>query len=424
MIFRLIYTLIGYLFLPLVIVFLNLPKKHKQPYGLRFFELLGFIRYKSNNHNRVWIHTVSVGETIAAIPFIKQYHEKHPDIELIVTTTTTTGAQQLNKLDFIRHFYAPLDYPHAIFLFLQQIKPKALIIMETELWPNWLNACQKRNIPTILMNARLSERSCQKYQKLFSVFTQLIGSKLSLVLCQNKNDEERFRRLKVTNTQITGSMKYDLEINTELCIRGNDLKKIIGDRPIWIAASTHEGEDEIFLAIHKNILSNIPNALLILVPRHPQRFDSVAQKVIKQNFTIARRSMDDIPNADTNVYLGDTLGELILLYQAADVVFIGGSLTDIGGHNPIEPASVSKPLLIGPYYYNFEDIVLKLSEAGGLEIIEDQNLITSRITNLLLNKETAKHIGIKAFDFVEANHGAITKTINHIDDIFHSLEQK
>ena len=396
MIFRLIYTLIGYLFLPLVIVFLNLPKKHKQPYGLRFFELLGFIRYKSNNHNRVWIHTVSVGETIAAIPFIKQYHEKHPDIELIVTTTTTTGAQQLNKLDF----------------------------METELWPNWLNACQKRNIPTILMNARLSERSCQKYQKLFSVFTQLIGSKLSLVLCQNKNDEERFRRLKVTNTQITGSMKYDLEINTELCIRGNELKKIIGDRPIWIAASTHEGEDEIFLAIHKNILSNIPNALLILVPRHPQRFDSVAQKVIKQNFTIARRSMDDIPNADTNVYLGDTLGELILLYQAADVVFIGGSLTDIGGHNPIEPASVSKPLLIGPYYYNFEDIVLKLSEAGGLEIIEDQNLITSRITNLLLNKETAKHIGIKAFDFVEANHGAITKTINHIDDIFHSLEQK
>ena len=133
MIFRLIYTLIGYLFLPLVIVFLNLPKKHKQPYGLRFFELLGFIRYKSNNHNRVWIHTVSVGETIAAIPFIKQYHEKHPDIELIVTTTTTTGAQQLNKLDFIRHFYAPLDYPHAIFLFLQQIKPKALIIMEMSL---------------------------------------------------------------------------------------------------------------------------------------------------------------------------------------------------------------------------------------------------------------------------------------------------
>lgn len=417
MLVRLLYTIVGYLALPFLVIFLNLPKKHKPAYGKRFIELMGFVNYQSNNPNRIWIHTVSVGETIAAIPLIKKYHELHPDIELIVTTTTTTGAAQLKKLDFVTHFFAPLDYPHAIYLFLKRVQPKALIIMETELWPNWLNACKKRKIPTILMNARLSERSCNKYQKLFSIFTELLGSKLSLVLCQNKYDEERYHRLKVTNTAITGSMKYDLEINQTLLQKGNELKQAMGDRPIWIAASTHEGEDEIFLSIHHKVLEKIPHALLILVPRHPERFDSVAKKIEKENLTYVRRSQNKAISTQTQVYLGDTLGELILLFQASDLVFMGGSLVDIGGHNPIEPAALAKPLLIGSFYYNFEDIVVKLKDVNGIEILSDPNQIAEHLISWFEHPNISKQIGQNAYSFIEANHGAIDQTIKHIDEL-------
>jgi 3-deoxy-D-manno-octulosonic-acid transferase len=416
MIFRLIYTVIGYLALPLIIIILNLPKKHKPSYGWRFPELLGFFKFSCSKNTRIWIHSVSVGETIAAIPFIKKYHEMHPDVELVVTTTTTTGAQQLKKLNFVTHIYAPLDYPHAVYLFLKKVRPKVLFIMERELWPNWLNACQKRQIPVILLNARLSERSCQKYQKMPSVFYNLLGSNLSMVLCQNSKDESRFHRLNVLNTKVTGSMKYDLELNPELCRQGTALKNEIGTRPVWIAASTHETEDEIFLLVHKRLLDKIPNALLFLVPRHPERFDSVAQKIKKENLTMARRSTKEPITPETQVYLGDTLGELILLYQASDVVFIGGSLADIGGHNPIEAAALSKPLLIGPYYYNFEEEVLNLNEAKGLEIISENENISQRLTELLLSPDQAKAMGKQAFNFIESNHGAIDKTIKYIDE--------
>jgi 3-deoxy-D-manno-octulosonic-acid transferase len=211
-------------------------------------------------------------------------------------------------------------------------------------------------------------------------------------------------------------MKYDLELNPELCRQGTALKNEIGTRPVWIAASTHETEDEIFLLVHKRLLDKIPNALLFLVPRHPERFDSVAQKIKKENLTMARRSTKEPITPETQVYLGDTLGELILLYQASDVVFIGGSLADIGGHNPIEAAALSKPLLIGPYYYNFEEVVLNLNEAKGLEIISENENISQRLTELLLSPDQAKAMGKQAFNFIESNHGAIDKTIKYIDE--------
>jgi len=412
MFYRLLYCLIIYLALPLALYITYRSRPGKPGYGGRWAELLGWGPRLESPTQPLWIHTVSVGESLAAIPLIRALKAAHPELSLLVTTTTRTGADQIAKLgELVTHSYAPLDYPDAVWRFLQRTRPRALVIMETELWPNWLAACARRQMPVVVVNARLSERSCQRYQKVQGVF-HAMSRHLSLVLCQHRDDEARFRRLGIPAERllVTGSLKFDIQLDQSQIEAGQQLRTHIGARPVWIAASTHAGEDEQVLAALSQVRQRLPQSLLILVPRHPQRFDSVAALCQAQGLKLARRSCQDPITAETQVYLGDTMGEMPLLFQASDLAFMGGSLVPIGGHNLLEPASLGKPTLIGPHYFNFQDVTRQLCDSKACAIVADEQELADTVLGLLQNESRRQQMGMQAFDVVAANQGALLKT--------------
>ena len=416
MFYRLLYSLLIYLALP-VVLYITYRRRPGQPgYQSRWAELLGWVPRLRATQAPLWIHTVSVGESLAAMPLIRQLKAEHPELPLLVTTTTRTGAEQIAKLgDLVEHRYAPLDYPDALWRFLRRTRPRALVIMETELWPNWLAACARRQLPVVVMNARLSERSCQRYQKVRGVFAAM-SRHLSLILCQHRDDAARFLRLGVPAERVlvTGSLKFDIQLDQNQIEAGQRLRSQIGPRPVWIAASTHAGEDEQILAALRQVRQQLPQSLLILVPRHPQRFDSVAALCQAEGLTLARRSRQETISSDTQVYLGDTMGEMPLLLQACDVAFIGGSLVPIGGHNLLEPASLGKPTLTGPHYFNFVDVTRQLCDSKACEVVADADTLATSLITLLQDEEKRQQMGMRAFDVVAANQGAQAKTLAEI----------
>ncbi|MGH1410987.1 MAG: 3-deoxy-D-manno-octulosonic acid transferase, partial [Aeromonas sp.] len=276
--YRLLYNLLIHLGLPLALLALYQPKKGKPGFGKRWAEHLGRLP-ATGQEAPLWIHAVSVGETLAITPLIRALKAERPDLPILLTTTTRTGADQAAKLgDLVIHRYAPLDYPWAIAAFLDTFKPRALWVMETELWPNWLTACEARRLPVTIINARLSERSCQRYARFHGAFDAL-SRPLTHLLCQHQDDADRFARLGIDRSRlaVTGSIKFDIQFGDEVQAKGRALRQQLGaDRPVWIAASTHQGEDEQVLAAFDLLLKRHPDALLILVPRHPERFDRVA----------------------------------------------------------------------------------------------------------------------------------------------------
>ena len=420
MFYRLLYSLLIYLAMPFLLLHLFWPRRGKPGYGKHWAELLGWIPSSHRNQAPLWIHTVSVGESLAAIPLIRAIKSTYPELPLLVTTTTPTGAEQIAKLgDLVEHRYAPLDYPHVIRRFLKRVQPRGLLIMETELWPNWLAACGARQLPVVVMNARLSERSCQRYQKIQGIFSAM-SQHISAVLCQTREDEARFRRLGLPRQQlqVTGSLKFDIQLDEALISAGQALKQQLAPRPIWIAASTHHGEDEQVLAAHRQVLEQLPEALLILVPRHPQRFDQVARLCTGEGWEIARRSLQQPVATQTQIYLADTMGEMPLLFQAADVAFMGGSLVPVGGHNLLEPASLGKPTLIGPHYFNFSDVTRQLHDKNGCRIIADSHELALSLQELLQNESLSQQMGMQAFDVVHANQGAKDKTLAAVGELF------
>ena len=420
MFYRLLYTLLIYLALPLVLFITFRPQSGKPGYGQRWRELLGWVPPLQSQTPPLWIHTVSVGESLAAIPLIRELKARHPELPLLVTTTTRTGADQIARLgDLVTHLYAPLDYPGAVARFLNRTRPRGLLIMETELWPNWLAACGRRHLPVVVMNARLSERSCQRYQKVAGVFSAM-SRYLGLVLCQHRDDEARFRRLGIPaeRLQITGSLKFDIQLDPELVDAGQRLRQQLGDRPVWIAASTHPGEDEQLLTVAKRVKASHPDSLLVLVPRHPVRFDPVAQRGLEAGFRLARRSRGDAITPETDLYLGDCMGEMPLLFQLSDLAFMGGSLVPVGGHNLLEPASLGKPTLIGPHSFNFADVTRQLCDRKACLQVADAEELGEAICRLLADAEMRQQMGMAAFDVVEANQGAKAKTLDAIDAQF------
>ena len=318
---RRLYSLLFYLILPCL--FLRLYwRSFKQPaYRKRLLERVGY--YPLQLEKCLWIHTVSVGETLAAIPLIKALMSRFPHLPILVTTMTPTGAARV-KAAFggnVTHVYLPYDLPSAVNRFLKTFNPVAGMIMETELWPNLLALCQQRGVPLSLVNARLSAKSAKKYQYV-SALTREMLQRFAVVASQGKADAERFIALGAPKDRVlvTGNIKFDLELPAGLSNDGMILRHALGiHRFIWIAASTHEGEEEQILAAHKKIRQECPHALLILVPRHPDRFDMVA-KLCMPPFATIRRSQHVSCTEDTAIYLGDTMGELLLMYSAADVV--------------------------------------------------------------------------------------------------------
>jgi len=411
--YRLLYNLLIHLGLPLALLALYKPKKGKPGFGARWAEHLGRTP-ASGQEAPLWIHAVSVGETLAISPFIRTLKAERPDLPILLTTTTRTGAEQAAKLgDLVVHRYAPLDYPWAVAAFLKCIKPRALWVMETELWPNWLAACEARHLPVTIINARLSERSCQRYARFQGAFDTL-SRPLTHLLCQHQDDAERFARLGIGRERlaVTGSIKFDIQLGDEVQARGQALRQQLGQsRPVWIAASTHQGEDEQVLAAFDLVLQRHPQALLILVPRHPERFDRVAE--LCAPYGCVRRTGGSPIRETDKVYLGDTMGELPLMLAAADVAFVGGSLVKVGGHNLLEPAALGKPCLTGPAYFNFSDITRQLVAQGGAALVADAAALGEKVSELLADEGERSQMGEQARAVVLRNQGALARTLSH-----------
>ena len=411
--YRLLYNLLIHLGLPLALLALYKPKKGKPGFGARWAEHLGRTP-ASGQEAPLWIHAVSVGETLAISPFIRALKAERPDLPILLTTTTRTGAEQAARLgDLVVHRYAPLDYPWAVAAFLKRIKPRALWVMETELWPNWLAACEARHLPVTIINARLSERSCQRYARFQGAFDTL-SRPLTHLLCQHQDDAERFARLGVGRERlaVTGSIKFDIQLGDEVQARGQALRQQLGQsRPVWIAASTHQGEDEQVLAAFDLVLQRHPQALLILVPRHPERFDRVAE--LCAPYGCVRRTGGAPIRETDKVYLGDTMGELPLMLAAADVAFVGGSLVKVGGHNLLEPEALGKPCLTGPAYFNFSDITRQLVAQGGAALVADAAALGEKVSELLADEGERRQMGEQARAVVLRNQGALARTLSH-----------
>ncbi|WP_417568368.1 lipid IV(A) 3-deoxy-D-manno-octulosonic acid transferase [Marinobacter sp.] len=364
----------------------------------------------------VWVHAVSVGETIAAAPMIRRLLSRSPGVTILMTAMTDTGLAQAQKMfgDQVHYAYAPYDTPGSIRRFIDRANPRILVIMETEIWPNMIRQCRARRIPVFLINARLSERSARGYERIRSLAAPVMRS-ISWVAAQAEKDAERFRRIGVApeKVAVTGSVKFDVDIPDDVRTASTALRQNLAGRPVWIAGSTHGGEDEQLLAAHRAVLQAHPGALLILVPRHPDRFESVAGQVTREGLSLARRSLGEDP-ASAQVYLGDTMGELMMLYGASDLAFVGGSLIERGGHNPLEPAGWGIPVFSGPHIFNFETIYQRLLDDKGVKLVADSDDLAAHVSLLFSDELEREAIGRRALDVVNKNRGALDKVVDGI----------
>ncbi|WP_155682340.1 lipid IV(A) 3-deoxy-D-manno-octulosonic acid transferase [Aliivibrio fischeri] len=422
MILRFFYTIVLFLLSPLLLYSLYKKKEGKPPFNKRWKEHFGCTPLLNNTQNPIWIHAVSVGEAIAAIPIIKALNKQNPEQPILVTTTTSTGAEQIKKLgDLVEHRYMPIDFCFAVRGFLKATKPEKMLIMETELWPNTLHTVAKFGIPISVLNARLSEKSFLGYKKVQPIFN-LLGKHLTHVCCQYKDDADRFVALGIQpeKVHVIGSVKFDIEITQQIQESGINLRTLLGeDRPVWIAASTHKGEDEQVLAAHRSLLDKIPSALLILVPRHPERFNPVFELCQKSKFCTIKRSSKQIVTESTQVYLGDTMGEMLTLIGASDICFIGGSLLGdkVGGHNILEPVALAKPSLIGPSYFNFQEITQQLINNNTVTISHNATELTNSLIAIFQNEQYKNNLRENALSFMNKNKGAVVKILQQINKI-------
>ncbi|MEW9904153.1 lipid IV(A) 3-deoxy-D-manno-octulosonic acid transferase [Pseudomonas putida] len=413
---RTLYTLLFHLGLPLVALRLYLRARKAPAYGQRIAERFA-CKLAPMRQGGIWVHAVSVGESIAAAPMIRALLKAYPDLPITLTCMTPTGSERIRAMfadePRIQHCYLPYDLPWAAGRFLDHVRPRLGIIMETELWPNHIHQCTKRGIPVALANARLSERSARGYAR-FAGLTGPMLAEMNLIAVQTEVEAERFRSLgaRPECVQVTGSIKFDLTIDEQLQPRARALREQWGaeHRPVWIAASTHEGEDALILEAHRQLLQVHGDALLILVPRHPERFDAV-YALCRDQFATVRRSLGTPVTGQTTVLLGDTMGELLFLYALADIAFVGGSLVATGGHNPLEPAALALPVIMGPHVFNFLEISAMLREAGALQQVDDAEGLAGAVRRLIELPQDARRMGQAGKAVMQANQGALDRLV-------------
>ncbi|WP_433898935.1 lipid IV(A) 3-deoxy-D-manno-octulosonic acid transferase [Pseudomonas sp. PSE1(2024)] len=415
---RTLYTALFYLGLPLVAIRLWLRSRKAPAYAKRIGERFSY-GMPTLQPGGIWVHAVSVGESIAAAPMIRALLQRYPQLPITVTCMTPTGSERIHALfanePRIQHCYLPYDLPCAAARFLDRVQPKLAVIMETELWPNHIHQCAKRGIPVALANGRLSERSAKGYGR-FSKLTAPMLTEMSLFAVQTEAEAQRFRDLgaRPETVEVTGSIKFDLTIDPQLLQRAAELRGQWQalERPVWIAASTHEGEDEVVLNAHRRLLANHPDALLILVPRHPERFNSVFELCQREGFATVRRSTGASVDAQTSVLLGDTMGELLFLYALADSAFVGGSLVPNGGHNLLEPAALAKPVISGPHLFNFLDIAAQLLSAGALAEVDDAEGLATEVQRLFELPRDAQRMAEAGLSVMRRNQGALQRLLD------------
>lgn len=411
---RLVYLILSYVLAPLVIPILIWKGLSNREYWDRWEERFGFGRTRTDEP-AIWIHAVSVGEVTAASSLVRDLKEKYPQSPIVVTTVTPTGAQRLHDMfgDEVIHSYIPYDMPGAVSRFFDRFRPRLAIIMETELWPNLYTECGRRKVPLVLANARISPRSVSRYRRFFTVFKATLSHGI-VIAAQSERDAERFLSLGAGSrrTRVVGNIKFDLDIPRAVDRNGIEFRSLQAkDRPVWIAASTHPGEEEKIIAAHRRIQESLPDALLILVPRHPKRFDAVAQLLTKRGFSYISRSSGKRCDADTEVFLGDTLGELTMFYAASDIAFVGGSLVPIGGHNLLEPAALGIPVLTGSNNFNAQDIVDLLQEAGVAQVINSPRQLADEIVTCFRDPAGRSQRGQRGREIVAENRGALARLL-------------
>jgi 3-deoxy-D-manno-octulosonic-acid transferase len=408
---RALYSLLLYLLTPLVLLRLAWRGLRAPAYWRRWPERFAWLPVFAAVP-RIWIHAVSVGETQAALPLVQALQARYPGHRILITTTTPTGSQRVRALfgDRVEHVYLPYDLPGAVRRFLDAVQPDIALVMETELWPNLFRACARHGIPLLVMNARLSERSCRGYGR-FAALTRATLADVTHLAAQGERDAQRFIGLgaPAERVSVCGSIKFDLYLPASLREEAEVLRRAFGvERPVWIAASTHEGEDEQVLEAFRRMRAADahPNALLVLVPRHPERFATVAELCRAEGHSLVQRSSGSPCTAVTDVYLGDTMGELPMLMAATDLVFMGGSLVRTGGHNMLEAAALGLPVVFGPHVFNFEEIAERLLEAGAARQVRDAGELAAVVADWLADANARHRTGERGRVFVEQNRGA------------------
>lgn len=417
MLLRLVYSLLLYLALPLVLGYFLLRGLREPGYLRGWGQRLGLGRVHARGG--IWLHAASVGEVQAAVPLANALASRYPELPLLVTVFTPTGHERARKAlgEFAEVRYLPLELPGAVRRFTRRAAPRAGLIVETEIWPNLLAACRRRRLPVMMVNARLSERSARRYARW--PLRALIGEALAgltRVAAASPADAERFAALGVTADALTdtGNLKFDLDLPESVDADGTALRRAWGaaERPVWVAASTHAGEEVVVLEAFEKLRQRQPELLLVLVPRHPQRFDAVADLLDKRGLRFARRSQQQSVGAETQVLLGDTLGELLLFYAASDLAFVGGSLVpDVGGHNLLEPAALRLPVVVGPYLDGWTTVADWLQEAGALCRVEDAAGLAEAVAECVDDAHGRMMAGLAAVRVVDDHGGALERTL-------------
>jgi 3-deoxy-D-manno-octulosonic-acid transferase len=418
---RQLYSALHYLALPYI--FLRLVwRGHRDPgYWERWGERFGRVPSLSGDEQTLWIHAVSVGEVQAAVPLVRALRSQGRDLRIVVTTTTPTGRERVRQAlgNSVVHRYTPYDLPGAVRRFLGRIRPHLVIIMETELWPNILHQCSRRGVPVLLANARLSEQSAASYRRVAATTRRMLAG-ITCIAAQTRQDAARLISLGANpdRVHVTGNTKFDVHLPASLGEEAQVLRRCFGvDRGVWIAASTHEGEEQQVLQAFGEVLNALPDSLLVLVPRHPERSQSVAALAKRLGHASVMRSESPTTCVGAGVFIGDTMGELPLFYAASDVAFVGGSLVREGGHNMLEPAALGIPVLFGPHVHDVAEISERLREAGAGRRVEDRHALAAAVVEYMHDANLRHVAGQRGREFVEQNRGALDLVMALVDEL-------
>ena len=416
-----LYGLLLRLAFPVTLYHLIWRGMRQSEYLRRWSERYGWLEGKLDLHDTIWVHAVSVGEVIAARPLVEGLLARHPGRPLLVTTITPTGSERVRALwgDRVHHVYVPYDLRGIVRRFLDRARPALAVIVETEIWLNLYIECERRGIPLVMVNARLSERSLRGYLPVRRL-ARLAMSTVDLVAAQSRADAARLERIGAEPSRIvvTGNLKYDLLVPPGLPEQARAWRQAWGAaRPVWIAASTHAPEEADVLAAHRALLAIRPDALLLWAPRHPERFRAVAADLREAGLAVATRSADGLPGEAHQVFVVDTIGELLHFYAAADLAFVGGSLCDVGGHNVLEPAALGVPSVVGPHTFNFKEVTRHLGEAGGLRQVDGAHAMAAAVRGLLGDPAARRAMGDAARRGVGELGGAVSRTLDLVDEV-------
>lgn len=409
---RNLYTLLFYALLPLIILRLGWRSLKAPNYAKRWLERLGFYTTEACV-TLIWFHTVSVGEAEAAFPLIKLLQNRYPDDRFLITSTTPTGSSRISNVlgNSVEHVYLPYDLPNVLNRFFKQFQPKAAVFLEKEIWPNAFAACRQRQIPLFIVNARLSARSAKSYQ-LISSLTRATLKNVTLIATQTEADKEQFIKIgnDIQQVQVLGNTKFDIKIANDLILEGQHLKQqLFANRFVIILGSSHPGEEILFLKLFPVLKSHIPNLLLLIVPRHPERFQTVKQLCLESKLSTVLRSERSKAGIEMDIYIADSIGELKMLYAAADIAIVGGSFVPIGGHNVLEPAAIGIPVLFGRYMFNSQETADQmLAQHCALQCLDESEILAA-VLKLYADQAYRNALVENALRFVEKNQGTTQK---------------